>query len=185
MTESEKNRTSRYLSLILRHKPEAAGIVLDKNGWTDISVLLKALKNVQHQRYFITREELQDIVDTNDKKRFVISGDGKKIRASQGHSIDVNLGYIEQEPPEFLYHGTSYKSVESIYDEGINKMSRTHVHLSVDMSIAKQVGSRHGDPFIFVVRALDMHKNCYKFYKSDNGVWLTEDVPVEYLLELS
>lgn len=165
--------------MILRHKPETVGVVLDKSGWIDIDILLSAIKSSGNSGW--SRELLEEIVRDNDKKRFSISEDGKQIRANQGHSVKVNLDYEPTEPPSKLFHGTVKKFVDSIKVNGLQKMKRHHVHLSADVGTAKQVGSRRGSPVIFVVDATRMYKDGYEFYISDNGVWLTDHVPFKYL----
>ena len=166
------------LSLLLRHQPEALGISLDENGWTDVPVLIDKMNAAG---FLLTTEILTYIVDTNAKKRFAFNETGDKIRASQGHSVEVELGYTPQQPPAILYHGTGEKSVASILQTGLQKQQRQHVHLSADKETATKVGQRHGKPFIFVVLTEEMYNNNYKFYLSDNGVWLTDEVPVIYL----
>jgi putative RNA 2'-phosphotransferase len=169
---------SRFLSLVLRHKPETLGIQLDPQGWTDVAMLIEKMKGHGMQ---LDREKLDHIVSTNPKKRFAFNETSDKIRASQGHSIEIDLGYKGQKPPDILYHGTGEKSVASILKYGLEKRSRSHVHLSADLETARTVGSRHGKPFIFMVMAEAMHAAGFGFFLSDNGVWLTDHVPAEYL----
>ena len=169
---------SKFLSLVLRHEPQRIGITLDEAGWTDVDGLLAAA--ARHGNPF-TREELLHVVATNDKKRFALSDDGTRIRASQGHSVSVELGYEPSEPPEKLYHGTATRFVESIRGEGLRPGERQHVHLSTTPEIATGVGQRHGKPVVLTVRAGAMHRAGYAFYVSANGVWLTPSVPVEFL----
>jgi putative RNA 2'-phosphotransferase len=171
-------RVSRKLSLVLRHKPEAIDLRLDPSGWAEVDHLLKQLSRNGIQ---ISREELQYVVDNNDKKRFRFSDDGRRIRANQGHSIDVSLGLKPIAPPEVLYHGTAWRFVESIFLTGLEKRSRQHVHLSDNLETATQVGSRHGRPVVFHVQAAAMAAAGHVFYRSDNGVWLTEAVPTTFL----
>ena len=175
----DTKRNSKYLSYILRHRPDEAGIILDENGWTDVGLLLAACATHGHP---MTRDELQVVVDTNDKKRFAISEDGLRIRASQGHSIDLDLGYKPCEPPEYLWHGTARKTQDPIKHKGLLTMNRTHVHLSIDESTARKVGERHGSPLTIRVEAKKMHYDGFKFFLSDNGVWLTDHVPPKYLV---
>ena len=179
-TEKEYTRISKFLSLVLRHKPETIGIELDENGWTDVSVLIDKINAAGVRLNFDT---LKDIVDTNPKKRFAFNESCDKIRASQGHSVEVELGYKPQKPPPVLYHGTGRESVESIRKMGLHKKNRHHVHLSPDAETALKVGGRHGKPFVFEVLAEEMHNDNYLFYLSDNGVWLTDHVPARYLKE--
>jgi putative RNA 2'-phosphotransferase len=171
---------SKFLSLILRHQPELIGIELDKNGWTSISTLLTACK--KHGKP-LTMEELIFIVDNNNKKRFVIDGKLQRIRASQGHSIKVDLGYEPKSPPSILYHGTAKHHLADILKNGLKKRSRHHVHLSVSADTALEVGKRHGVPSILTIYSHQMEQDGYVFYVSDNGVWLTEHVPVKYILQ--
>lgn len=177
---SEKQITdiSKFLSLVLRHKPETIGIELDQNGWTDVDTLLK---NSNSYGIKFDKEILKQIVETNSKKRFAFNKTFDRIRASQGHSIEIELGYTSKEPPEILYHGTSEKSVQSILDTGLEKQSRQQVHLSADIETAIKVGQRHGKPFVFKVLAEQMYKDKFEFFISDNGVWLTDTVPTKYL----
>ncbi len=176
--QKELIRQSKFLSLVLRHNPSAAGITLDDSGWVEVDVLVKAVQRT-HRNF--TRERLIEIVETNDKKRFSFSGDGTRIRAAQGHSIGVNLELAPVTPPERLYHGTTERFLPSIREQGLIRMKRDHVHLSPDEKTAHQVGMRHGRPVILVVRALDMNAAGHAFYLSDNGVWLTESVPVQFI----
>jgi putative RNA 2'-phosphotransferase len=169
---------SKFLSLVLRHKPEEIGLALDANGWAAVEELIR-LAN-QHGKP-LTRPMLERVVAENDKKRFAFSDDGRLIRASQGHSVEVELALPSAEPPELLYHGTASRFVESIRAGGLHSGNRQHVHLSLDPVTATKVGSRHGRPVILVVRAWAMAAAGHTFYLSANGVWLTERVPVEYI----
>ncbi len=177
--EKEVKRISKFLSLVLRHQPSLIGITLDENGWTDVSELLQ--KTLAFG-FYIDKSLLNYIVENNPKKRFAFNATLDKIRASQGHSLKIELGYENQEPPEILFHGTSINSVESILNQGLLKRNRQHVHLSKDTETATKVGQRHGKPYIFEVLAKKMFSEGYKFYLSANGVWLTDHVPVEYLI---
>ena len=176
--QNDTKSTSKFLSLVLRHQPQLIGIELDAQGWVNVDELLKQANAHGND---INLEQLQHIVETNSKKRFAFDETGQKIRASQGHSVEVELGYQPQMPPEILYHGTGEKSVPSIRATGLEKRDRQHVHLSRDMETAIQVGSRHGKPAVFNVLAGEMHKNGYVFYLSENKVWLTDSVPVKFL----
>jgi putative RNA 2'-phosphotransferase len=178
MTENQKKRISKFLSLVLRHQPETIDLVLDANGWADVEELIA--KWTKHSHIF-SADELKEIVFTNDKKRFSFNEDETKIRANQGHSIDVDLALKATEPPEFLYHGTVAKFLENIKQEGLLKISRQHVHLSGDKETAEKVGSRRGTPVILVVNSFKMHQDGYAFFISENGVWLTDNVPVKYI----
>ncbi|GAB3726347.1 RNA 2'-phosphotransferase [Hymenobacter agri] len=178
LSEKETTRRSKLLSLILRHNPAHIGLALDKQGWADVPTLLVQL--AKHQQP-LTLAELEYIVDTNAKQRFRFSDDRHRIRASQGHSVEVELDYAPVTPPELLYHGTAIQHQESIVREGLRKMSRHHVHLSADLSTARTVGQRHGRLVLFEVAAGALHRAGHAFYQADNGVWLTDAVPPEYL----
>ncbi|OJW72695.1 MAG: RNA 2'-phosphotransferase [Spirosoma sp. 48-14] len=179
MTDMEAQRVSKFLSLVLRHKPDTLGITLNEQGWTDVDILLATLNQ---RGYRITREQLAYLVETNNKKRFAFSQDERQIRANQGHSVEVDLGYIEKQPPQFLYHGTATRFLELIRAEGLKKMNRHHVHLSADEQTAFTVGSRHGKPIILTIKAGEMAATGYIFYQSENGVWLTDAVPATYII---
>ena len=178
MTEKETIRTSKFLSLILRHEPERVGLKLDQAGWARVSELLAA---VNRHGTSLTLEGLKHVVATNDKKRFAFSEDGSRIRASQGHSLEVDLQYEPQPPPELLYHGTPERFVESIHRTGLNKGQRHHVHLSPDPQTASKVGQRRGRPVVLIIRSGDMHRSGHQFYLSANGVWLVEHVPAQFI----
>lgn len=173
--------TSKFLSLILRHKPETIGLDLDENGWIEIAALLEAAQ--QHNRV-ITREALDEVVFTNDKQRFSFSPDGLKIRASQGHSVSVDVELQSAIPPQFLFHGTVARFLDAIQASGLNKMKRQHVHLSATQETALGVGSRRGRPILLQVDAGKMHDDGYIFFQSQNGVWLTDEVPWRYIEQL-
>ncbi|WBX77670.1 RNA 2'-phosphotransferase [Tenacibaculum ovolyticum] len=177
---NEKNNTklSKFLSLILRHAPEKIGIELDAAGWTSVAdLLLKMNSNKQ----VIDFEILQFIVETNKKKRFGFNADKTKIRANQGHSIDIDHGFKSITPPEILYHGTGEKSVASILKTGIEKRNRHHVHLSANKETALKVGQRQGKPVILEIMSLKMAENGHVFYRSENNVWLTDFIPTEFI----
>lgn len=178
MNEKQRTRTSKFLSLVLRHEPEQIGLQLDPAGWVEVDALLAACR--QHGTP-ITREELDEVVATNEKKRFAFSDDSQRIRANQGHSVEVSLGYVSQSPPPRLFHGTATRFLESIRAEGLTKRERHHVHLSADTQTAYQVGQRHGKPAILTIRADAMHAAGHVFYLSENGVWLTENVPTQFI----
>lgn len=173
-------KTGRYISYLLRHHPEDAGLILDEHGWADVNELISAVGRTYKG---FTRTVLDEIVATNNKKRFSYSEDGMRIRANQGHTIAVDVELSEAQPPEILWHGTGEKYVESINRTGLIPKSRLHVHLSKDTETAMQVGSRHGKPVVYKVLAGKMAQDGYKFYLSVNGVWLTDKVPVEYLVQ--
>lgn len=178
MNEKQIKTISKFLSLVLRHSPQTIGLQLDEQGWADVTELLEKAAQ-QHQG--ITREILDEVVYTNDKKRFAFNEDGTRIRASQGHSLSVDLDLQAQEPPEFLYHGTVSKFIAAIQNEGLQKMSRQQVHLSRDKETAVKVGSRRGAPVVLVVKAGQMHRDGNVFYLSANGVWLTDQVLPAYI----
>jgi len=178
LSEKESVTISKFLSLVLRHRPEAIGILLDENGWTDVAAFIE---KVNGAGFTITPAILKHIVDTNPKKRFAFNSSLTKIRASQGHSVTVALGYEPQLPPDVLYHGTAVANIESIIASGLQKQSRTHVHLSAETATAITVGKRHGKPFVFEVLAGQMHNDGFLFFLSENGIWLTNHVPPNYL----
>lgn len=169
--------TSRFLSLILRHRPEAIGLTLDEAGWADIDDILRLAPPDQR----LTRERIDRAVVENNKQRFAISADGARIRARQGHSIDVDLRLPAVAPPPRLYHGTATRFVASIRRDGLVKRDRRHVHLSADVDTATTVGARHGTPIVLVVRADEMAAAGHAFFRSENGVWLTDAVPVGFI----
>ena len=178
MDEKRKTKISKFLSLILRHKPEIVGLELDENGWADVKNLLE--KSAANGNSF-TRQELEEVVETNDKKRFAFNDAKTRIRASQGHSIEVEIEFDEKTPPEILYHGTAEKNVGAILQNGLQKMQRHHVHLSADKETARAVGTRYGKPVIFKIETEKMLAENFKFYISANGVWLVAEVPSEFL----
>lgn len=174
MTPKDRDKTSKFLSLILRHKPETIGIRLTPEGWADTSLLLEKLD--------ISMENLREVVELNDKKRFILSEDSKRIRANQGHSISVDLELMPATPPELLYHGTAARNIASIMENGILKRGRNHVHLSECIDTTTQVGARYGKPVVLKVRASDMHADGQLFFRSENNVWLTDFVPSEFII---
>jgi len=169
---------SKFLSLVLRHKPDAIGITLDPQGWATIDELI-AKSDASGTSF--NRDDLLQVIETSDKKRFSLSEDGQRIRAAQGHSVIVDLGLSPREPPSVLYHGTATQFVDSIMSEGLKPRARQQVHLSIDETIAYRIGQRHGKPAILKVEALCMHTKGFRFYLADNGVWLTDEVPPEFL----
>lgn len=171
--------TSKFLSLLLRHKPQLVGLELDEHGWADVDELIRRV----NRKRPLDRATLEQIVATDEKQRYSFSADGKLIRANQGHSIPVDVELDELEPPPILYHGTGEKFSSSIIAQGLLKMSRLYVHLSSDIDTATKVGRRHGTPKIFLVDSGKMFADGYKFFRSVNGVWLTEHVPAIYLKE--
>ena len=171
---------SKFLSLVLRHRPEKIGITLDENGWVAVSLLIEQCNTHGFQ---LTLDELDEVVETNNKKRFAYSQDGSRIRASQGHSVSVNLDLDKRQPPDILYHGTVADVLPDICYGGLLKMSRQHVHLSPDLGTAKLVGNRRRSQTVILrVEAYRMWKEDYIFYLSANGVWLTDHVPASYVL---
>ncbi len=179
--EKQYTKLSKFLSLVLRHKPEEIGIELDTNGWTDVKCLIKKM-NLYGKR--IDFETLEVILETNNKKRFSFNEDKSLIRANQGHSIEIDLGYKPKNPPKRLFHGTGAKYVDSIYKIGIRKKSRHHVHLSKDIETALSVGQRHGKPVVFEILTDEMVNEGFEFYESENGVWLTDEVPVRFIRKI-
>lgn len=178
MTDKETIRTSKFLSLILRHEPERVGLKLGEGGWVSVEELLRAVNNHGIE---LSLEQLKHVVASNNKKRFAFSEDGQRIRASQGHSVEVNLQYVPQIPPEILYHGTATRFVDGIRQHGLQRMGRHDVHLSADPMTTVQVGSRHGKPVQLKIRAGEMHRVGHEFRCSANGVWLVREVPPEFI----
>ena len=178
MDDKELIRTSKFLSLVLRHKPQLAGLALDSAGWVSVEALLAGCAS---KGLPITRNDLEEVVARNSKRRFAFDESGTMIRANQGHSVEVDLELEPTEPPDVLYHGTSERAGDTIRREGLKKMSRHHVHLSADIETARIVGARHGKPLVFRVDAGAMQATGFTFYRSENGVWLVDRVPSEYL----
>ena len=172
-------RISKFLSYVLRHRPETISLELDESGWARVDELLTA---AQRAGVSLNEELLRQVVAQSDKKRFAFSEDGLRIRADYGHSIPVELGLQPVAPPEFLYHGTARRFVASIRRQGLRRRGRNYVHLSPDEHTAIGVGQRHGKPVILVVQARRMHETGFTFYRSESGIWLTEEVPAEYIL---
>jgi len=171
---------SKFLSLVLRHDPARIGLVLDAAGWTEVDELLA---RVNAHGVALTREELETIVTTSDKQRFAFSEDRTRIRANQGHSIAVELDLPPVVPPALLYHGTVERFLTAIRVEGLRKGQRHHVHLSADRATAEKVGARRGRPAVLIVDAAAMTARGIQFFRSENGVWLTDHVPPEFLRE--
>lgn len=169
---------SKFLSLILRHKPETVGLVLDKNGYVFVTDLVSAVRRVGKP---LNREMLEHIVETNDKKRFAFNADKTKIRASQGHSVGVDLDLRPMEPLEKLYHGTTKRFVSKIMEEGIVSKSRDYVHLSDNIATATAVGKRHGEPIVMEIDAKSMFEQGYDFFISENRVWLVKFIPPKFI----
>jgi putative RNA 2'-phosphotransferase len=169
--------TSKFLSLVLRHAPERIGIVLDAQGWTNVDDLIA---KAAAAGVALDRATLKEIVATSDKQRFTLSDDGTRIRAAQGHSVEVDLDLASAIPPAILFHGTARDNTTAILAEGLRPGKRRHVHLSPDVETARRVGMRHGSPVIFHVDTARMHADGLMFWQADNGVWLTADVPPIY-----
>jgi putative RNA 2'-phosphotransferase len=174
----EISNLSKFLSYVLRHHPGAVGITLDEQGWVEVEALVTA---IHHSGREISLEQLQQVVFSSEKQRFAFSADGKKIRANQGHSVAIDLALEPQLPPQILFHGTATRFLDQIMTEGLKKMQRHHVHLSPNRDIAQAVGQRHGKVVILGVAARTMHTAGYEFFLSQNGVWLTESVPPEFM----
>ena len=177
MNNNKIKTTSKFLSLILRHQPEKISLELDSNGWADINELIEKSKKVK-----LTRELIDEIVRQDNKQRFIIKD--RKIRANQGHSINIDLALESKMPPNILYHGTATRFLGSIFKEGLTKQNRQYVHLSKDIETATIVGKRHGKVAILEVDTKRMFEEGYKFYLSENGVWLTNSVATEFLKEM-
>ncbi len=171
--------TSKYISLILRHKPEVIGITLDEHGWASVTELIEGVRRTHP----LDMQLLEEIVASDEKQRYSFNEDKSLIRANQGHSIPVDVELEQIVPPEVLWHGTGAKYVESINQSGLIAKSRLYVHLSQDYETAVNVGKRHGKPVVYKVHAKEMEQDGYAFYKSVNGVWLTKEVPKKYLEE--
>lgn len=190
LTESRLIALSRLLSKVLRHEPELVGVRLDEQGWVPVPELLEGIQRAARNRAApkrlrtlpdVTLEALRTVVATNSKQRFAFSPDGERIRAVQGHSVEVDLGYTPKEPPPVLFHGTAVANWASISEQGLRRGSRHAVHLSPDVATARAVGSRHGKPIVLEVAAARMHKDGFAFNEADNGTWLVETVPRQYL----
>lgn len=178
MNEKKRVKLGKFLSLILRHQPEIVGLILEENGWVSVEKLIAAcVANGQE----LTRSKLNEIVAANEKKRFAFDESGTKIRANQGHSVAVKIEFEEKTPPKILYHGTAEKNVKIITEQGLSKMQRHHVHLSAEIETALKVGSRHGKPVIFQIDTETMLAEKFKFYVSENDVWLIDEVPPRFL----
>ncbi len=179
---NNKTQLSKFLALLLRHKPHTIGLTLDKNGWARVEELI-CLINKQGQ-HTINFEILCEIVENDDKQRFAFNDDKSLVRTSQGHSIAVDVELKECCPPDILYHGTATKYEENIDKDGLISKNRLYVHLSADMDTAKKVGARHGQVLIYEVDCNKMKKEGFKFFISENNVWLTKNVPVRFLRKM-
>lgn len=189
-TRPELASLSRLLSKVLRHEPALVGLKLDAQGWARVEDLIRGVERARRAstadkrlRHLppVTKAAILDVVASNDKQRFAVSSDGERIRAVQGHSVDVELEHPVKEPPGVLFHGTAAENWESIASEGLRRASRHAVHLSPDATTARRVGARHGRPIVIVVAAGRMHADGFQFTQADNGVWLVAHVPPEYL----
>lgn len=178
---SKLREISKFISLILRHKPEIIGISLDEHGWAKVSELIEGIS----KQYDFDMKMLEEIVRSDEKQRYAFNDDKTLIRANQGHSISVDVELEKLEPPEFLWHGTGEKYVSNIDKQGLIPKSRLYVHLSSDKETAIKVGKRHGKPFLYKIKSKEMYQNGFVFYYSKNGVWLTKDVPVKFLIKES
>ena len=178
-SDKRMRNTSKFISLILRHKPEIIGITLDEHGWADVKELIDGINRTEG--HFLDKEALEEIVQTDEKQRYSFNEDHTLIRANQGHSIPVDVELEEKTPPDVLWHGTGEKYVSSIDAQGLIPKSRLYVHLSSDKEMAKNVGSRHGKPAIYEIDCRKMAEDGYHFFLSANHVWLTKEVPVKYL----
>ena len=172
-------KISKYLSFILRHQPDSISLELSDEGWANIEELITRTK-----KFKLTKESIQTVVDTNNKKRFLISDDGQRIKANQGHSIKVSLELEPVTPPDFLLHGTAERFIESIFKQGLTKQQRHHVHLSETKETAMSVGSRYGKPVLLKVNGKQMHEDGFEFFKTENDVWLVGCVPAKYLIKI-
>jgi putative RNA 2'-phosphotransferase len=182
MNDRERIRLSKFLSRHLRHAPQDIGLTLQEGGWVGVEELLAACAGARVQ---ITREQLNLIVSRCEKQRFSFDDSGTRIRANQGHSVEIDLQLEPATPPAVLYHGTGRKSLPSILEQGLQRMARHHVHLSVTMATARTVGARHGSPVVLVVDAARLAADGHVFYCSENGVWLVDEVPPAYLRVLT
>jgi putative RNA 2'-phosphotransferase len=175
MNKNLEIKISKFLSYVLRHKPESIGLILNDNGWASVADILK------NQQLHFSLEELKFVVANNDKNRFSLNEDCTLIRANQGHSVDIKLEFKKIIPPDILYHGTAQHFLPSILEQGLEKRKRHHVHLSIDIKTASKVGERHGKLIILTIDTKKMHEDGYQFYLSDNNVYLVDKVPKNYL----
>ncbi len=180
-SEQELTATSKFLSYVLRHAPDSIGVSMDPAGWVAVDELIERAAPQQA----LSEATIAEVVATNAKRRFALSDDGRRIRASQGHSVDVDLGLEPVEPPDRLYHGTATRFLDAILTEGLRPGSRNHVHLSADVDTARTVGQRHGKSVILAIDAAALHAQGQFFYRSANGVWLTDAVSPERLEPLT
>lgn len=177
MTQKRKVQIGKFISLVLRHEPQKIGLTLDDAGWATVDDLLAGLARKGKR---LSVAELEDLVMTNDKQRYSFNDDHTRIRANQGHSLKLDLQLTAMTPPEVLYHGTATRFLDAINEHGIQKRNRHHVHLAADYETAVTVGSRHGKPIVLVIDTVTMQRDGHTFYRSENGVWLTDTVPAQY-----
>ncbi len=177
MNQKKRVKLSKFLSYILRHNPRSINLTLDAGGWCSIKSIIRA---AQSKSRCFTAEDIFEVVTTNDKQRFALNADKTKIRANQGHSLPVDLGLTSQKPPDFLFHGTAEKYLDSIRERGLITKKRRFVHLSTDYETAVKVGRRHGKPIVLRIDAGKMHRDDFRFYLSENGIWLVSAVPETY-----
>lgn len=178
ISEKELKRYSKFMSLVLRHRPEQIGLRLDENGWADVNELIEKMNMYDCQ---LDQSIVEYLVATNNKQRFAFNADKSRIRANQGHSLSVDLKLVSLQPPNVLYHGTAAVNLTSILASGLEKRDRQHVHLSSEVETARTVGQRHGKPIVLHIDAAKMFNDGWVFYKSENGVWLTDAVPAFYI----
>jgi putative RNA 2'-phosphotransferase len=178
MNKNREIKISKFLSYVLRHKPESIGLTLNDNGWASVAEILK------NRKLHFSLEELKFVVNNNEKNRFTLNEDFSLIKANQGHSVEIKLEFQKIVPPEILYHGTAQHFLASIQEKGLEKRQRHHVHLSIDTQTASKVGERHGKLIILAIDAKKMHQDGYQFYLSDNNVYLVDEVPAHYLAVL-
>lgn len=176
--DDELKAISKFLSFVLRHEPQSIGLALDEGGWADVAELLSKAAAAGKR---LDRDVLQRVVDSSDKKRFALSADGERIRANQGHSVEVELGFEALVPPHVLYHGTASRFLQAILSDGLDKRQRHHVHLTEDLKTAAAVGQRYGKVVLLEIDAARMSAEGHLFFRSVNGVWLTDAVPATYL----
>lgn len=180
LSKEQENNLSKYVSYILRHNPEEIGIILDSQGWTSVNDFIEKSQSKQ----IFDLEDLTQVVKNNNKKRFEFSEDGQKIRAQQGHSVEVDLKLPNVEPPKELYHGTATRFLDSIKKEGLKPMSRHDVHLSFNKITAEKVGERHGKVIVLIIDTEKMYKDGFEFQCTSNNVWLTKLIPTQYIKNL-
>ena len=176
--DKELINLSKFLSLVLRHKPQEIDLVLDGNGWADVTILIDLMSR---KGVLLNEALLSQVVAEDEKNRFSFNRDKSKIRANQGHSIEVDLALSPQQPPNILFHGTAVQFIASIKQQCLLPWNRQHVHLSSDQSMAIKVGQRHGKPTALLIRAVEMYCSGFVFFLSENGVWLTKYIPVKYI----